>query len=137
MLSCRWRDRILLSNILYSTYRIYTVVPTDIRRRGGPGSFPKGWEILIVSWDWMFVLCDLSYVVSGGGPYIVLTTHSVYYIRGSGTRPHQRSLEFIMNDFWWFWWPMISGDRCSLIFPNMCLTVDKKPRKIPNNEIGP
>ena len=38
--------------------------------------FPAGSGILILSWDWVCVLCVLSCVVFDGGPDIMLTTHS-------------------------------------------------------------
>ena len=44
---------------------------------GGPGSIPGGVRNFnFRPWDWVCVLCVLSFVVSGGGPDIVLTTHS-------------------------------------------------------------
>ena len=46
-------------------------------------------------------------------------------------RQHLRSLSPIINDFLWLWWPIIFGDGCSLSFPDICLTVEEKPRKNP------
>ena len=49
-------------------------------------------------------------------------------------RLHQRSLAPVWNDFWWLWWPMISGDVWDLSLPDICLTVEEKPRKNLNQE---
>ena len=43
---------------------------------GGPGSIPGWVRNFNLSWDWVCVLCVLSCVVFGGGPDLVLTTHS-------------------------------------------------------------
>ena len=43
----------------------------------------------------------------------------------------------VWNDFWWLWWPMISGDGWGLSFPENCLTVKVKPRKNLNQENWP
>ena len=32
---------------------------------------------------------------------------------------------------WWLWWPMISGDRLGLRFSDICLTLEEKFRKNP------
>ena len=52
-------------------------------------------------------------------------------------RQHPRSLAPVMNDFWWFWWPIISGDGCGLRFPDICLTVEENPGKNFNQENWP
>ena len=42
----------------------------------GPNSTPSGVRFEFLSWDWVCVHCVLPCVVFGGGPEIVLTTHS-------------------------------------------------------------
>ena len=44
---------------------------------------------------------------------------------------HQRSMAPEWNEFWWLWWPIISGDGWGLSFPNICLTIEEKPHKKP------
>ena len=39
-----------------------------------------------------------------------------------------------MNEFWWLWWPMISGVSWGLSFPDICRTVEEKIRKKPRPE---
>ena len=54
----------------------------------------------------------------------------VLYIWSFRARLHQRSMTPLMNDFWWFWWPILSGDGWSLSLPDIYLTVEENPRKI-------
>ena len=44
-------------------------------------------------------------------------------------RQHQRSLATVMNDFWWLWWSMISGDERGLHFPDIVLRLWKNTGK--------
>ena len=43
----------------------------------------------------------------------------------------------VMNDFWWLWWPMITGDGWGLSFLGICLTVEENPRKNLNQQNWP
>ena len=57
---------------------------------------------------------------------------------GFRARIHQRSLTPVWNYFDnILWWPMISGDRWGLSFPDICLTGEEKPRQNPTQETCP
>ena len=65
-----------------------------------------------------------------------LCSQSVLVYMGFRAREYRRSLtpyEMIYSD----WWPMISGDTWGLSFPDICLTVEGKPRKHQNQENWP
>ena len=57
-------------------------------------------------------------------PYFLLTLYM-----GFSAGQHHRSFAPVWNDFWWLWWPMISGDGWGLSFPDICVTVEEKPQK--------
>ena len=61
-------------------------------------------------------------------PIVVVVEYMIFM-----ARPHHRSLALIMIDFLRLWWPMISGDGWGLSFPDICLTVEEKPRKEPQS----
>ena len=52
-------------------------------------------------------------------------------------RQHQRSLDPVMNDFCWFWKPMIFGDGYGLNSPDICCTVEKTPGENLNRGSNP
>ena len=88
------------------------------------------------------VICTVTAAVSQWSdlllPYVSCLVTLFLFIINLCFRACQylRSLAPIMNDFWW-WWPMISRDGRGLRFPDICLTVEKKPQKNIHQENWP
>ena len=63
-------------NCIYKICRPGLVSRVLALKPGGPGSIPGRVRNFNLSWDWVWVLCVMFCVVFGGGPDIVLTSHS-------------------------------------------------------------
>ena len=55
-------------------------------------------------------------------PSFASPTSQALHLIHLASRPwhqHQRSLAPVINEFWWLWWPMISGDGWDVSFPDI------------------